>query len=141
MEDCLELLKREASLLRVSVPLPLQKSFLHTPTLLEKCPLRSFSVPYFPAFELNTERYSVSLRIQSKCGEMRNLKNSEYEHFSRSADIREIKFIRKFSWYRYCISRPLLKWCKWFAILFLLGFCEQKSNHQFSKHLLQEKNI
>ena len=26
---------------------------------------------YFPAFGLNTERYEVSLRIQSKCGKMR----------------------------------------------------------------------
>ena len=31
---------------------------------------RSFSGPHFPAFELNTERYEVSLRIQNavKCG-------------------------------------------------------------------------
>ena len=28
--------------------------------------IRSFSGPYFPAFGLNTERYSVSLRIQSE---------------------------------------------------------------------------
>ena len=28
----------------------------------------SFSGPYFPTFGLNTERYFVSLRIQSKCG-------------------------------------------------------------------------
>ena len=27
-----------------------------------------FSGPYFPAFRLNTERYFVSLRIQSECG-------------------------------------------------------------------------
>ena len=31
----------------------------------------SSSGPYFPAFGLNTERYSVSLRIQSECGEIR----------------------------------------------------------------------
>ena len=30
----------------------------------------SYSGPYFPAFELNTERYSLSLRIQSKCGKI-----------------------------------------------------------------------
>ena len=30
--------------------------------------IRSFSSQYFPAFGLNTERYEVSLRIQSKCG-------------------------------------------------------------------------
>ena len=29
--------------------------------------IRSFSSPYFPAFGLNTERYGVSLRIQSEC--------------------------------------------------------------------------
>ena len=27
--------------------------------------------PHFPAFGLNTERYGVSLRIQSECGKMR----------------------------------------------------------------------
>ena len=33
--------------------------------------IRSYSGPYFPAFGLNTERYSVSLCIKSKCGKMR----------------------------------------------------------------------
>ena len=32
--------------------------------------IRSYSGPHFPAFGLNTERYSVSLRIQSECGKM-----------------------------------------------------------------------
>ena len=31
----------------------------------------SFSGPYFPAFELNKERDPVSIRIQSKCGDVR----------------------------------------------------------------------
>ena len=43
-----------------------------------------FSGPYFPAFGLNTERYSISLRIQSKCGKIRTRKNSVFGHFSRS---------------------------------------------------------
>ena len=30
--------------------------------------MRNFAGPYFPAFALNTERYSVSLRIQSNYG-------------------------------------------------------------------------
>ena len=30
----------------------------------------SYSGPHFPAFGLNTERYEVSLRIQSECGKM-----------------------------------------------------------------------
>ena len=33
--------------------------------------IRSYSGLYFPTFGLNTERYSVSLHIQSKCGKMR----------------------------------------------------------------------
>ena len=36
--------------------------------------IRSFSGPYFLAFGLNAGRYSVSLRIQSKCGKMRTTK-------------------------------------------------------------------
>ena len=33
--------------------------------------IRSCSGPYFPAFGLNTGRYSISLRIQSECGKIR----------------------------------------------------------------------
>ena len=33
--------------------------------------IRSFSDTYFPAFGLNTDRYSVSLYIQSKCRKIR----------------------------------------------------------------------
>ena len=32
--------------------------------------IRSYSNPHFPAFGLNTDRYGVSLRIQSECGKM-----------------------------------------------------------------------
>ena len=43
-----------------------------------------FSGPYFPAFGLNTERYFVSLRIQSEWGKIRTIKNSAFGQFSRS---------------------------------------------------------
>ena len=33
--------------------------------------IRGYSVPHFPALGLNTERYSVSFRIQSECEKMR----------------------------------------------------------------------
>ena len=33
--------------------------------------IQSYFGPYFPAFGLNTEGHSVSLRIQSECGEIR----------------------------------------------------------------------
>ena len=36
--------------------------------------IRSFSGLYFPTFKLNTERYSVPFRIQSKCGKIRTKK-------------------------------------------------------------------
>ena len=43
--------------------------------------IRSFSVPYFPVFRLNTERYGVSLRIQSDCGKIRNRKTLNTDTF------------------------------------------------------------
>ena len=43
--------------------------------------IRSYSGLHFPAFRLNTERYSVSLRIQSECGKMRARKNPNTDTF------------------------------------------------------------
>ena len=43
--------------------------------------IRSFSSPYFPAFGLNTERYGVSLRIQSECGKIRTRKTPNTDTF------------------------------------------------------------
>ena len=43
--------------------------------------IRSFSGHYFPAFGLNTERYSVWMR------ENKDQKNFEYGHFSRSVKV------------------------------------------------------
>ena len=45
-----------------------------------------FSGLYFPAFGLNTERFSLSLRIQSECGKIRTRKKSVFGHFSRSVN-------------------------------------------------------
>ena len=36
--------------------------------------IRSFSGRYFPAFGLNTKKYSVPLRFQSECGKVRTRK-------------------------------------------------------------------
>ena len=50
--------------------------------------IRSFSGPYCPTFGLNTERCSVSLRIQSdRMEENTDQKNSEYGHFLRSISL------------------------------------------------------
>ena len=40
-----------------------------------------FSGPYFPAFVQNTERYGVSLRIQSKCGKYGPEKTPYFDTF------------------------------------------------------------
>ena len=43
--------------------------------------IRSHSGPYFPAFGLNTERYSVFLRMQSECGKIRTTINPNTDTF------------------------------------------------------------
>ena len=43
--------------------------------------MQSFSDPYFPAFVLNTERYSASLRIQFKCGKIWTRKTPNTDNF------------------------------------------------------------
>ena len=50
-----------------------------------------FYGPYFPTFELNMEKYSVSLRIQFECGKIRTRKNSVFGHFSCSAGISNLE--------------------------------------------------
>ena len=51
----------------------------HIEILEIKCPYSelfwSVFSPHFPAFKVNTDRYGVSLRIQSECGKMWNRKN------------------------------------------------------------------
>ena len=58
-------------------------SILQNISLREVSKYRVFSGLYFPAFGLNTLRYSVSLRIQPECGKLRTRKNSVFGHFSR----------------------------------------------------------
>ena len=48
---------------------------------MKRVRIRSFSGPYFPAFGLNTERYSVSLRIKSKCGKIQTRKSLNTDSF------------------------------------------------------------
>ena len=71
-------------------------------SLCEKCQnTEFFSGLYFPTFELNTERYSVSLRIEFECGKIRTEKNSVVGHFSHSVYVK-IRFIT--------IDRDYTKW-------------------------------
>ena len=43
--------------------------------------IRSYSGPYFPALGLNTERYPISLRIQSECGKIQTRMTSNTDTF------------------------------------------------------------
>ena len=45
-------------------------SFILDPHCVKSARIRSYSGSHFPTFGLNTERYSVSLRIQSEWGKM-----------------------------------------------------------------------
>ena len=49
----------------------------------------SFSGPYFPAFGLNTERYSVFVRIRENTHQI----NSEYGQFSRSDWLQKTSYV------------------------------------------------
>ena len=50
---------------------------------------QSFFGPYFPVFGLNTERYSVSLRILSECRKMRNRTTPNRKIFRSALLIRQ----------------------------------------------------
>ena len=44
---------------------------IHSSHCVKSVRIWSYSGPHFPSFEINTKRYSISLRIQSKCGKIR----------------------------------------------------------------------
>ena len=55
-----------------------------------------FSDPYFPAFGLNTERYKVSLHIQSECGKYGSEKTPYLDTFHAVYPTDALKFQTKF---------------------------------------------
>ena len=55
----------------------------HEPHLVKSIRIWSFSDLYFPAFGLNTERYSVFLPIQSECGKIRTRKTPNTDAFHK----------------------------------------------------------
>ena len=64
----------------------------------------SFPGPFFPSFGLDTKRSERSLRIQSGYGKKLTKKiNSEYGHFSRSAENTGTKFY--LIWLSFLISK------------------------------------
>ena len=69
---------------------------------------RFFSGLYFPAFGLNTGRYS--LRIQSECGKIWTRKNFAFRHFSRSGrySASAVTWIREVFWTHLNCDRAFL---------------------------------
>ena len=51
--------------------------------------IRNYSGSYFPLFGLNTERYGVSLHIQSECGKMRTRTTTNTDTFHAVNNKRE----------------------------------------------------
>ena len=56
-------------------------SWCYYPHCVKSVHSQSFSGPYFPVFRLNTERYGVSLHIQSEYGKIRTRKTPNMETF------------------------------------------------------------
>ena len=96
--DQVETIVRNLKTLRVEIN---TYGSLLIPLLTEKLPddlhfvksvrIRSFSGPYFPAFGLNTEIYSVSLRIQFECGKIRTRKTPNTDTFYAVLRLRIVK--------------------------------------------------
>ena len=109
--------------------------FNHTAWKVSKYGVFFFG-PYFPAFRLNTERYSVSLRNQPECRKIRTRKNSVFGHFSRSVtNLCYISSIINFwtsirNWYWVCSFRRRMQNpvedLRWSFLRKLLTFFLQK---------------
>ena len=65
----------------VKVSLTCELKFLFAEYCLKSVCIRSFPDPYLSLFGLNTERYKVSLRIQSECGKIWTRKTPNKDTF------------------------------------------------------------
>ena len=75
--------------------------------------IRSFSGQYFPAFRLNTERYSVFPHIQSECGKNRPEKLRIRTLFTQCPVCTNIPFL--FNVFHYSIAITSCDWL-WFLL-------------------------
>ena len=83
---------------------------------VKSVPFRSYSGPYFPAFGLNTKRYSVSLRIRSECGKIRTriTPNTETLRSENENDVKTLK------WRYFYVLAKFVKDAFYFAGIFQL---------------------
>ena len=87
--------------------------------------LWSFSGPYFPALGLNTEIYSVKLRIQFECGKVRTRKtpNTHSDNFYTVFTIEETRII--------FVLSPRQGYGKYFIIFICFDSISKRSNKFF----------
>ena len=97
--------------------------------------IRSFCIPYFSAFRLNTERYGVSLRIQSKYGKMPIRKAPNTDTFHAVHGIWYVESARYYYYYKLNnlkniqISNKSNKYAKMSSIF------ERGCSHRYCKYL------
>ena len=70
--------------------------------------IRSYSGLHFPAFGLNTERYGISLRIQSECGKMRTRITPNMDTFHT------VVHVHVFCWFMQILHKEHV--CSYFAV-------------------------
>ena len=87
--------------------------------------IQSYSSPYFAAFELNTERYGLSLRIKSEYGKMRDRKAPNTDTFYavslfvdqivRSCNITKNVYSKFFTLLHYTSTNVMKASLRWFS--------------------------
>ena len=82
--NCLLSVNHYAKTIHSSSTLPFFNIYAYSTTGWKMSKYWVISGPYFPVFGLNTEIYSVNLRIQSEYRKIRTRNNSAFGHFSRS---------------------------------------------------------
>ena len=111
-------------------------AFVDSRHCVKSAQIRIFSGPYFPAFRLNTERYFVSLRIQSECRKIQTRKNFVFGLYSRN--------ICLFQWLETCwfhLAKLKLYLFKFYPLLHISMVKPSKfyvkliSNHELSQLL------
>lgn len=73
--------------------------------------IRKFFSPFLPAFDLNTDIYSLNLRIQPICRKMRIRQNSKYVHLSRSVSSKFSSYIILSCWCNFFKDDRKCIWC------------------------------
>ena len=75
---------------------PVGKEFKSQNHCVRSVHILNFYGRYFPAFGLNTERYSISLRIQCKCGKMQTRKTANTDNVYAVKCLNHLRLVHDF---------------------------------------------